>query len=379
MEQRPLFQSAEPLPWILIPAYQPDVTLVELCQTLITMAGNPVLVVDDGSARRCAPIFETVRQMPRVTVLRHAANRGKGQALKTGINYFLLNASAHCAGVVTADADGQHLPRDIIKLAKAGQNTRECVLGVREFSASVPVKSRYGNKITRCIFRALVGRSVTDTQTGLRFLPRDLLAEVLCLPYDRYEYELATLVTLAKKGLPINEVPVETVYINGNRSSHFNPLLDSLAIYSVLLRFSGISVTTVFLDYLIFTLLFYLGSPLFWAFVSARIVAGTFNFVSAKKWVFTSDAPVKGQAFKFALLVFALMLVSWAATEAVFLITGGYVLAAKVLAEASLFFVSYCVQRHVIFKIGSKGQRLRPKLDNSPLRIPELRGTGTPG
>ena len=69
------------------------------------------------------------------------------------------------------DADGQHLPEDMIKLLEfAEMNHNTLVLGTRMVGSRMPLKSRLGNLITRGVFHLVSGVKVSDTQTGLRAL-----------------------------------------------------------------------------------------------------------------------------------------------------------------------------------------------------------------
>jgi hypothetical protein len=106
-------------------------------------------------------------------------NPGKGAALKTGINYILCEFP-DALGVVTADADGQHHPEDILRVAGRLASDRESlILGVRSLRSTVPLHSRIGKRITRSLVWLPIGQRLSDTQTGLRAIPRSLLSELL--------------------------------------------------------------------------------------------------------------------------------------------------------------------------------------------------------
>lgn len=216
---------------VLIPVYRPGPTLPELVRELRPEAAH-VLVVDDGSGPEAEPLLATVAA-PGVTVLRHPANRGKGAALKTGFRHAMR---AHPGrAVVCADADGQHHAREVRQVAaRVGQGI---VLGVREFD-SMPARSRFGNTLTRLLFHAVTSRRVADTQTGLRAYPAELLDRLCGVPGDRFEYEMNVLLEAARSGLPIDEVPVATTYLDDNSGSHFSGVSDSVRIYRPLLRYA---------------------------------------------------------------------------------------------------------------------------------------------
>ncbi|GIE93365.1 glycosyltransferase family 2 protein [Paractinoplanes rishiriensis] len=220
---------------ILLPVYRPGVHLPELVSALPD-AGR-VVVVDDGSGADAEPHLAAVRKMG-CAVLRHPVNRGKGAALKTGFRRALADHPG--LDVVTADADGQHSAADIGRIAeRAGRG--HIVLGVRRFDR-MPPRSRFGNTVTRVVFRAATGRDVSDTQTGLRAYPADLLERLLEVPGDRFEYEMSVLLDAARTRHPIEEVEIPATYLNGNAASHFDGLGDSVRVYCALLRYAAASV-----------------------------------------------------------------------------------------------------------------------------------------
>ena len=97
---------------IIIPAYQPDEKVLSTIQGLIEAGFDDILVVDDGSSESCEKIFTAIEATKKCTLLRHAVNQGKGAALKTATKYFNESRKDREV-VVTVDADGQHLVKDI--------------------------------------------------------------------------------------------------------------------------------------------------------------------------------------------------------------------------------------------------------------------------
>ena len=220
---------------VLIPAWQPNAALLPLITDLSRRGFGKLLLINDGSTADCDAVFAAAASLPGVEVLRHPVNLGKGRALKTGFEH-LLRADNGILGVITADADGQHTPEDIAKVAQALlANGLRTVLGSRGFEQNVPWRSRLGNALTRRVFNLLLGVDLADTQTGLRGLPRVLLPELLALRGERYEYEMTVLAYLCRSRRTPLEVPIATVYLDRNRGSHFRPVWDSVRIYFVLL------------------------------------------------------------------------------------------------------------------------------------------------
>ncbi len=222
---------------LLIPAYEPSHDLTAALD-ILSRSGlfQCLIVVNDGSPASFDPVFEEAARIPGVHVIRHAVNSGKGAALKSGFRY-ALDHVPNLSGVITADADGQHLPNDILKVTAALAETPDSlVLGVRGFQGHVPFRSRFGNYFSRLAFRLLSGPDIADTQTGLRGVPSRLLPELLRCGGNGYDFELEMLLAARRLRCATIQVPVQTVYAPGNGSSHFRPFLDSISIGAVLLR-----------------------------------------------------------------------------------------------------------------------------------------------
>ena len=169
-------------------------------------------------------------------------------------------------GIITVDADGQHLIEDSLRVCESWKEHRDqIVTGSRRFTGKVPVRSRIGNSITRGIFRLTTGRRIYDTQTGLRAFSVSRVPEMLSLSGDRYEYEINQLLNSCTKGTGVFEVPINTVYIDENKSSHFNTIRDSIKIYKVILKylaptflkFLSSSLLSFLIDIIGFIILFY--------------------------------------------------------------------------------------------------------------------------
>ena len=221
---------------VLIPAWQPNSELLDILEGLLCHDFGAVLVVDDGSSAESQSVLEQASKMQRVRILHHAVNLGKGRALKTGINHFLSELPS-LRGLVTADADGQHRIADIVAVGEAlCAEQCEAVLGVRSFAGAVPLRSRLGNVLSRQLLAQVIGTTLTDTQTGLRGFARCLLPDLLRLEGERYEYEIAVLAYVCRRKSKLLELPIETVYLRSNRSSHFRPFRDSIRIGRTLAR-----------------------------------------------------------------------------------------------------------------------------------------------
>lgn len=221
---------------ILIPAYKPDMRLIDLTNLLLTHDDFKVVVVDDGSGESFKEVFSKLD--PRVHFITYPVNKGKGGALKTGIRH-IYESMPDCERLITADADGQHTYEDIRKVIdKSIECPGTLVLGSRAFDGNVPFRSKFGNGLTRQVFSIATGVKVRDTQTGLRGFDREGMKLFLDVPGERYEYEINVLLVAARAKMPIHEVTIKTIYINDNESSHFNPIKDSMKIYSCIFKFA---------------------------------------------------------------------------------------------------------------------------------------------
>ena len=337
----------------LIPAYQPSSGLVGLVKDLAAHGTPAILIVDDGSGPEFQAIFDAAALIPRVEVLRHATNLGKGAALKTGINHALLTYP-QLAGIVTANADGQHHPEDIARVAEQlGRSPEALVLGARAFEGEVPARSRFGNLFTRRMMRMVTGAKVRDTQTGLRGIPAGFAAQLLAIEANGYEFELEMLMLARQTGVGLVEIPIRTIYEPGNPSSHFNPLLNSMKLYFVLLRFVSASLAAALLDNLIFYLIWKQTGHVLGAQVAARVVSVIFNYTVVRRRVFGSHEQNAVVLPKYLLLVAASGTASYLGIEFLIARLGMTAPPAKLLAESALFFVNFAVQRIFIFR----GQR----------------------
>lgn len=346
---------------LVMPAFEPSDRLISLLEELMLEWAGPVIVVDDGSGARYSEVFDSVRMLG-ATVIVHGANRGKGAALKTAFSY-LLEHNPTIVGAVTADADGQHLPADICTVAhELGLHQNSLVLGCRQFDGDdVPVRSKLGNTFMLGAMRVLCGVTVSDTQTGLRGIPIQLMRRMLAVRRDGYEFETEMLV-LARRAGGIYETPIATVYEGNNEMSHFRPLMDSLRVLCVLFsafaRYTLSSVFSSLLDWALFSALILLwshgganGVTIVGATVIARVVSASVNFILNRKVVFKAGDTDRGQSVcRYFVLCIACMLAS-AALVALFsalLPIPAFII--KPFVDTALFFANYRIQQSWVFE-----------------------------
>lgn len=343
---------------VLVPAYEPDTRLADLVDTLSrTAPQHEVLVVDDGSG----PAYDTafaLAELAGATVVRFESNRGKGAALKSGFEWVRTNRPGRA--VVCSDCDGQHTPADIQSVAAALTEGADMVLGVRLFTGRVPLRSRFGNDVTRVLFRAITGTPVVDTQTGLRAYPSHLLEWLGQVPGERFEYELNLLLAAGDDHLRVDQVPIETVYLAGNESSHFRPLADSAMIYRPLLahglrrarpqlRFVASSLTGFTLDTVLLLVLQGVLGSLLGALVLARLASGAVNFTLNRRWVFKARREPLATALRRYVQLALVLLVANYLLVLGFTGAGVSLGLAKVLTEVSLVVTSYLGQALWVF------------------------------
>lgn len=337
---------------VVIPAYKPDKKLPELVKKIKAVTSYDVLVVDDGSGPEFKPVFDMMRS--EITLLTHEVNKGKGRAIKTALE-FVQNSRPEVTGVVTADADGQHLPEDILNVGEAFQkNPGSLVVGKRKFDKNVPLRSRVGNGIDRVVFYLVTGVKVYDTQTGLRGFGTERIAEFKELKGERYELEMNVLLYAAKAGIPIFEVPISTVYIESNASSHFNVLLDSIRIYSIILKFMASSFVSFLIDLCVLLLMRELTKgldtylSLIISVVIAKIAGTLFNYSVNRKFVFRGK---KLESIKrYYLVITALLCLNYSLIWLFYQTLGIPLVWSKIFTELMLYPVNFMLQKQYVFK-----------------------------
>lgn len=222
---------------VLIPAYNPSGKLIQLIADLIKTDIEKIIIVNDGSNSSYDKIFETIKQIKKCIVLEYKENHGKGYAIKHGIKYYLKNLRKKYKGLVTVDADYQHLPCDILNISRHILNDQySLILGVRNFDLkTIPFLNKYANKLTAKLFEIFYKTKITDTQTGLRGISNYYLNTCKDISGDRFEYEMNMLIYFSRKNITIKEVEIETVYYK-EKESKFNKIKDSVRIYKILFK-----------------------------------------------------------------------------------------------------------------------------------------------
>ena len=337
----------------LIPAYQPTEELLPFLESL-TGAGFTSVVVDDGSGQDYAPIFEEAATC--AAVLTHDVNRGKGCALKTGLGYIHEHFSESSV-IVTLDADGQHALDDAVKICDASKrNPGTLILGSRNFGNNVPLRSRFGNLVTRAVYRVTTGTHVSDTQTGLRAFDGSLIPFLLKIPGERYEYEMNVLLACSREKIPIWEIGIRTIYINNNASSHFDTVKDSCRVYREIFKFAASSFLGFLVDYGAYSLLTVATGGLGTAVsiplsnITARVISASVNYTVNKNLVFKSKDNAVKTAAQYFLLAGFILLANTVLLSVLVETAGINKYAAKIFTEITFFTFSWLAQKFLIFR-----------------------------
>lgn len=343
---------------LIIPAFEPNRALIDIISSVLALqlsferSNLKIMVVDDGSvSSEAIAVFSAIKEMwPEVDLVELDKNVGKGEALKIAL-YRIQQHMPDIEWVVTADADGQHLPKDICALIEAGERLGTPALGVRAFDTDVPLRSHIGNSVTRGLFKVIYGGNIADTQTGLRGFSHDAIDDLLDIKVGKYAFELEALILFVKQG-GLRQIPITTVYEPSNPTSHFRPFLDSMHIYWVLLRHIICTVLAMFAEVGIFYALSKFGLGVALALTIARIVAGTALFFAARQVVFGSKASFGLQAAKYLMLVVAnlvvtIWIVNWL-TDTFY----SNLIPSLFVAYSGLFIANFLVQKVLIFARG---------------------------
>ena len=352
---------------VVLPSLDPDEKLTAVIDGLLEYGFSDIILVNDGSKPENLHYFEdAAARHPQIHLLHHPVNRGKGAALKTAFTWFLENRPDGF-GVITVDGDNQHHPADTRACCEKMLETGHCVLGCRDFSLDhVPPRSRFGNRTTSLVFKLFVGMTLSDTQTGLRGIPRKDLEVLVNVSGDRFEYETNTLLAMKDHAIAYDEVKIRTVYIEENASSHFHPIRDSWRIYKLILnhffRYTLSSLVCAVVDTGVAAALNSLllgllsGFPLTAATeVGARVLSSLLNFFLNKKLVFQTQVDTKKALLRYYCLALPQMAAQLALTHGFIALLAisdsavGIRTAIHVVVMCVLYIVSYMIQQRWVF------------------------------
>ena len=352
---------------VVLPSLDPDEKLIAVVDGLLEYGFSHIILVNDGSKQENLHYFtDLAAQHPEITLLHHEVNKGKGAALKNAFRWFLENRP-DAYGVVTVDGDNQHHPEDTRRCCEHMMSTGHTVLGCRDFNQEdVPARSSFGNKTTSMIFKIFVGMTISDTQTGLRAFPREVLEQIVEVYGDRFEYETNMLLSFKTNGIVFDEVKIRTVYIEENKSSHFRVIHDSWRIYKLILahffRYTVSSVVSAVVDTGAYSLLSKILSGMLTglsltaaAGVIARVISSLLNFFLNKKLVFRTNCSTGKAMLRYYALALPQMAAQVLLTQGVYALLGisdsatGLRTLLYAVVMTVLYFVSYVIQQRWVF------------------------------
>lgn len=345
----------------IIPAYEPPNIFYEYARSL-TEAVDRLVVVNDGSGPAYDGIFSRIGVLPNTVVISYEENRGKGYALKT--------AFSHCAErfdpddiLVTADCDGQHAISDVLAVCNAAAKVpNACILGSRDFSqANVPARSQAGNTQMLRLLRLLYSIDISDSQTGLRAFTVHTAQDFLKVSGDRFEYETGTLIYAKRNHIPIQEVPIQTIYPENPEKhvSHFKTFRDSCRVVGIMLRYllvnmlSGLLATIC--DLSVFSLLTYVVFPKITpgytmiATTAAKISSSLVNFFFNCKYVFHGRA--KTSFVRFYIVWVGQLVLSYGNVYLFGHILGGHLTLIKLLGDGVIALITYRLQCNWVYEV----------------------------
>lgn len=224
---------------IVIPTFNPSQLLLSTLEDVDNyeaLASIKKVIVNDGSVYGQEYLAEAKKLAP-IEIIQHHFNKGKGEALKTAVRH-VQTAFPDAEFMITMDSDRQHLGQGVMALIESVNNNGEGLhIGARKLAKDkTPLRSFIGNLFSRKFFALLYQIELQDTQSGLRAYPKSCFPFLLGLKSQRYEFEMEAIITIILNRIKIYETPIETVYFDKNRSSHFRPLIDSFKVIWVIIR-----------------------------------------------------------------------------------------------------------------------------------------------
>lgn len=348
---------------IIIPAYNPDKKMIDFLSDLNKAGYKKIIIIDDGSKAKTEKYFEQAEIKFGCDVIHHSINLGQGRAYKTGFNHYLLKAFRggiyeNTIGIIQCDCDGQHKVEDVNRCADLLRiNPEKFILGIRDFSnKDIPFRSRFGNKCTNLVFQLFCGLDIKDTQTGLKGIPASFIPQFIETPGERFEYASSMLLETKRQGMEILQFPINTVYINGNETSHFNPILDSVRIYSLIFKYLISSLSSFILDivfYTIFLAVFKTITLNYYIIVStyfAKTISCSYTFLVNKNLVFHKQGDILYSVCKFIILCIVQSTLSGFLTNVLVKHMVWNEVLSKILIDTLLFFLSFQIQSRWVFR-----------------------------
>lgn len=360
---------------IVIPSYNPNVSLTMLIDELLLAGFKDIVIVDDGSNlddKKVQMAYAYIRDKSECTLIHHGANMGKGAALKTGFKHCLLNRPKDTL-VITVDDDGQYGAECVKQCLEQYESMYDDVyrehgeppvlLGARKFADSgYKIVKRAVNYLCGFIMKYMCFVNVRDVQTGLRLIPHRYLRDLLKVDGHGFDYDINMLPAMKYRNIPYIEVSIQIEQVNG-KYADYNPVGDVLRCLGVMIRYVFSSLSATALDVVVFYLLLMMFDSgvlpldksfgMLYATIIARVISATYNCIVNKKAVFKSDTPMKTIIIRFYIFSLIKAVMSY-----VMLLGSSYLLGMyadsmtviiKLVIDLILFFGGYGIQKKWIF------------------------------
>ena len=258
---------------IIVPAYKPDRKVMLEFLAKVREKFENIVVVNDGGGEEYRDFFRHLRA-EGYDVISHSVRLGKGRTLKTGINH-VLDVYPDALGVVTVHCNGLYSVRNIVRVAEEMKKDPDSlIIGSRHFDKEhMSWHGKLNLKLTRAIFTAFVGVSISDTQSGLRAFGRNVMMLFLQVGGEHYQYETNTIINCKEEGVRIHEIPITTIGAEGDAFKHYNPIVDSIGIYKIFFKFVITALSSFFIDISLFSLLVLMLPDLKFGVVTRIVVA----------------------------------------------------------------------------------------------------------
>lgn len=192
--------------FVIIPAYNEEKNIEQVIKEVDKLGVKPI-VVDDGSVDNT---FDICTNNSTIAI-RHDVNKGKGEAIKSGIDYLLKN-HPEFTHVVLMDADMQYHPEEAMKVFDALEKSEaDFVMGQRDWK-EVPFRHKLGNFVWRNAFNMMFGKNFKDTNCGLVGFNRNAVEKLKDHILGGYIVDNSVLIGAVKNDLKISHVPVKVSY-----------------------------------------------------------------------------------------------------------------------------------------------------------------------